>query len=250
MVSPSSGSNTGSPRKAIPKRVRFEVLRRDNYTCRYCRSTENALTLDHVVPNVLGGSDTPDNLVAACRDCNAGKSSSSPDAALVAEVSDDAVRWAAAMKQAADRMGIADEAMESRLVGLAEYWHAAIPRYNHGKPKWRLPSDWRAVIVRLLDAGLPDAVVFDCIDIAVNSRGNVDNAFRYMLGVANNKLSKLQDEAREILAETDQPAPKPDIYWDGYSAGVERWSRSCASHQYYAVSKIVDAEGWAWRAAV
>lgn len=31
---------------AVSKRTRFEVLRRDDYTCRYCRSRENALTID------------------------------------------------------------------------------------------------------------------------------------------------------------------------------------------------------------
>lgn len=64
---------------AVSKRTRFEVLRRDDYTCRYCRSTENPLTIDHVVPEALGGGNDPSNLVAACRDCNAGKSSTSPD---------------------------------------------------------------------------------------------------------------------------------------------------------------------------
>ena len=71
---------------AVTKRTRFEVLRRDNYTCRYCRSTENELTIDHVVPVALGGTDDPDNLVACCRDCNAGKSSTSPGAELVANI--------------------------------------------------------------------------------------------------------------------------------------------------------------------
>ncbi len=60
---------------AVSKRTRFEVLRRDNFTCRYCRSTEGALTIDHVIPVALGGTDDPDNLVAACHDCNAGKGS-------------------------------------------------------------------------------------------------------------------------------------------------------------------------------
>ena len=54
---------------AVSKRTRFEVLRRDDYTCRYCRSTENPLTIDHVVPEALGGGNDPSNLVAACRDC-------------------------------------------------------------------------------------------------------------------------------------------------------------------------------------
>ena len=50
---------------AISKRTRFEVLRRDNYTCRYCRSTESELTLDHVTPVALGGTDEITNLGAA-----------------------------------------------------------------------------------------------------------------------------------------------------------------------------------------
>ena len=39
---------------AVSKRTRFEVLRRDNFTCRYCRSTDNELTVDHVTPVALG----------------------------------------------------------------------------------------------------------------------------------------------------------------------------------------------------
>jgi hypothetical protein len=159
-----------------------------------------------------------------------------PDASLVAQVSDDSVRWAQAMKLAAEQLGIADEAMESRLQGIADYWYDAVPRYNHGKPKWRLPSDWRNVIVGILNAGLPDAVVLDSIDIAVNARGNVDNAFRYMLGVANNKLAKLQEQAQAILA-AQNPQPEPDLgpseYEKGYAAC---WSMPEVSYGTYSLA--------------
>ena len=64
---------------AVTKRVRFEVLRRDNHTCRYCGASapDTTLTVDHVTPVALGGSHDPSNLVAACKDCNAGKASTS-----------------------------------------------------------------------------------------------------------------------------------------------------------------------------
>ena len=86
---------------AVSKRLRFEVLRRDNHACRYCGGSapDVTLTVDHVVPVALGGSDDPSNLVAACRDCNSGKSSVPPDAVLVSDVSQDALRWARAMEQ-------------------------------------------------------------------------------------------------------------------------------------------------------
>jgi hypothetical protein len=57
------------------QRLRFRVLNRDGFTCRYCgRAAPTVeLVVDHVVPRAAGGTDTEDNLVTACVDCNAGK---------------------------------------------------------------------------------------------------------------------------------------------------------------------------------
>lgn len=60
---------------AISKRLRFEILRRDGFKCRYCHAVEVLLTVDHVTPISLGGTDHPSNLVACCDDCNTGKAS-------------------------------------------------------------------------------------------------------------------------------------------------------------------------------
>lgn len=62
-------------RPPIPQSVRFNVLRRDNFQCRYCGrpSPDVTLHLDHVRPYSSGGTDTEDNLVTACQDCNYGK---------------------------------------------------------------------------------------------------------------------------------------------------------------------------------
>jgi hypothetical protein len=89
---------------AVSKRLRFEVMRRDGHACYYCgrKPPEVTLTIDHVVPETLGGSDDPSNLVTACPDCNGGKSSVPADAALVENVADDAVRWAKALEQAVE----------------------------------------------------------------------------------------------------------------------------------------------------
>lgn len=37
---------------AVSKRLRYEILRRDEFTCRYCgrRAPDVQLTIDHVVP--------------------------------------------------------------------------------------------------------------------------------------------------------------------------------------------------------
>lgn len=63
-------------REAISKRLRFEILRRDGSSCRYCgrNAPDVEIQVDHIVPVSLGGTNDLLNLVAACVDCNNGKS--------------------------------------------------------------------------------------------------------------------------------------------------------------------------------
>lgn len=65
----------------VPHRVhvapnRRAVFLRDDHACQYCgRPAEN---VDHVVPRSRGGAHTWDNVVAACRKCNARKENRTP----------------------------------------------------------------------------------------------------------------------------------------------------------------------------
>lgn len=59
-------------RAAIPDRVRQSVYRRDGYRCVTCGTTER-LSLDHIHPWSLGGSDEPSNLQTMCIPCNSRK---------------------------------------------------------------------------------------------------------------------------------------------------------------------------------
>ena len=59
------------------KDVRKAVLSRDQRTCAYC-GDENANSVDHVQPLVVGGDPyNMDNLVACCIRCNSAKGSKS-----------------------------------------------------------------------------------------------------------------------------------------------------------------------------
>lgn len=56
------------------KLSRENVFIRDGYECVYCgESNRKLLTLDHVHPQSLGGKDTWENLVTACKSCNCQK---------------------------------------------------------------------------------------------------------------------------------------------------------------------------------
>ena len=60
-------------RSQLTQAKRFEILKRDNYTCHYCHRTGVVLEVEHVVALCNGGTNDDDNLVAACHDCNQGK---------------------------------------------------------------------------------------------------------------------------------------------------------------------------------
>jgi 5-methylcytosine-specific restriction endonuclease McrA len=59
--------------------TRRGVFARDGYSCQYCGSS--AENLDHVVPRSRGGLHVWENVVAACRRCNAKKMDRTPSEA-------------------------------------------------------------------------------------------------------------------------------------------------------------------------
>ena len=66
-------------RPFAPRRLsKKEVFLRDHYTCQYCGTRSQHLTLDHVVPRRQQGPHTWDNVVAACSRCNLHKAGRTP----------------------------------------------------------------------------------------------------------------------------------------------------------------------------
>lgn len=62
-------------RKSISKKLRFEVYKRDSFTCQYCgrKAPDVVLNIDHIKPVAKGGTNDILNLITSCFDCNNGK---------------------------------------------------------------------------------------------------------------------------------------------------------------------------------
>ncbi len=65
--------------RAINLRLRFIILRRDNFKCKICGQSPATnptieLEVDHIIPWSKGGETVPENLQTLCFDCNQGKS--------------------------------------------------------------------------------------------------------------------------------------------------------------------------------
>lgn len=63
-------------RKNIPNQMRFEVFKRDKFTCQYCggKAPDVVLNCDHINPVAEGGTTDLLNLTTSCFTCNSGKS--------------------------------------------------------------------------------------------------------------------------------------------------------------------------------
>jgi hypothetical protein len=177
-------------------------MRRDNHACRYCGATapDVKLTIDHVTPTTLGGSDDPSNLVTACADCNAGKSATPPDAALVTDVDQRAVKWAQAMQVAIERRAAELAAERGRTEAFDNEWR----RWNAGGEEIPRDPGWRSSVLRLLAAGLDEQFLAEAVGIAMRSRARPGDTWRYFCGVCWREVDRIQAIAREV-ADVDAP---------------------------------------------
>jgi len=68
-------------RKSISKRLRFEVFKRDSFTCQYCgqAAPDVVLHIDHIAPVAGGGDNDILNLITSCESCNLGKGAKTLD---------------------------------------------------------------------------------------------------------------------------------------------------------------------------
>ncbi|MCU1592439.1 MAG: hypothetical protein JWP11_3695 [Frankiales bacterium] len=183
---------------ALSKRLRYEVLRRDRHTCRYCGAAapDTTLSVDHVIPTALGGTDDPTNLVTACADCNNGKSASSPDAPIVADIAADALRWAAAMRRAADIAGRNRELLEQDRRLVDHEWNRWTSPHN-AQPFAR-PDDWPLTVDQFCTIGLDVLDVINAVRDTMLRRG-INDRWAYVCGTLWRELERRQQTARDLL---------------------------------------------------
>ncbi|MFE9432392.1 HNH endonuclease [Streptomyces sp. NPDC006640] len=150
---------------AVSKRLRYEILRRDNHACRYCGATapQAKLNVDHVLPTSLGGGDEPSNLVTACSPCNSGKTSSLPNAEPVADVDQEAFRAAAESKKIA--AAAAEYDPETGMPASWSFWQIQVAMVEDvwqtawcaADPEGPSVADWEALYEQrqhLIDSGV------------------------------------------------------------------------------------------------
>lgn len=178
-------------RKAISKRSRFEVFKRDGFVCQYCGNhpPEVVLEVDHIDPVSKGGTDERDNLITSCFNCNRGKSdvllsiipqSLTDKAKEISEREDQILEYQKIMQERRDRI---DEEIWSVL-------SVIVVENRHGLS---VPKNWYQGTKTFIEK-LGYDQVYDCMEIASAKKPYSKNAaFKYFCGICWNKIKRAQN---------------------------------------------------------
>jgi hypothetical protein len=182
---------TKDRKRSVKQRVRFEVFKRDQFTCQYCGQTPPAVVLevDHIVARADRGSDEPANLITACFDCNRGKGAVPLSARLSLDdvesrrrLLQERVEQAEAYEQMLKERRYAEDAAIDEIVAVYE-------AYFDG---WTLLEGTRQSIRNFLRK-LPKVVVTEAMEMACLRLGYKEKlgrsaVFRYFCGICWRKI--------------------------------------------------------------
>jgi len=188
-------------RKSISKKLRFEIFKRDQFTCQYCgKNPPNAvLEIDHIEPVSKGGTNDEDNLLTSCFDCNRGKSDTELGDVKAVPIARKIERQREIQEQLSEYNDFLLEVREyeNQLIDeIGQYWYNKtakpedIDRYVF--------NEERATSVRNFVKRLPAVEIYDAIDIAfsqIKPNGyGVRDTFKYFCGICWNKIRNGQEE--------------------------------------------------------
>ena len=153
-------------RKTIPKRIRFEVLKRDKFTCQYCgrMSPDVVLEIDHITPVSKGGTNDIMNLITSCKDCNSGKSN--------IELSDDSAikKQQAQLQEMAEKKEQLEMMLKWResLIDLDSQYVDAVDDIFLSRTEWGISEHGKKKVKRWIkDFSLSE--VLDATEIAIDT---------------------------------------------------------------------------------
>jgi hypothetical protein len=211
-------------RKAISKKIRFEIFKRDSFTCQYCGKSapDVILELDHIQPISKNGEDDVFNLITSCFDCNRGKSNN--------ELSDDTViqKRKAQLDQLQERREQLDMMLEWQK-GLSEITSEEVDKISEFwdglTPGWSLNENGKENVRKLIKKfGIPE--VLESMKIAANYYIKISGG-----EAIENSASIAFDKIGGICAnrKTDKTNPEEAMFY--YIRGIVRKRLYCNDMQ-------------------
>lgn len=188
----------------ISKSLRFEVFKRDSFTCQYCgrQTPQTILEIDHIIPKSKGGTDDINNLITSCFDCNRGKGAVPLAVLRIADTRKQEIqRLKERQKQieAYEKFLHEEKVKEEQILQeINDYWAS----FCDGQ--FILNEDGLSSVRRFLTKLTPTEVK-EAISIAANAVEDVEDRFRYFCGVCHNKIAeKAGDTSRHTFRQVQR----------------------------------------------
>ena len=170
-------------RQSLSKSTRFEVFKRDAFTCQYCGRHPPAVVLevDHVIAVSAGGSSDDHNLITSCFDCNRGKG-----AKALGAVALDVSEKAAIARERREQVRAYERLLAKIAAEQDKDVNRVIAAFTAAFEGWTLHDGARPSIRRFLTK-LPPSEVIEAMSEACWRIGR-EKAFRYFCGICWRKI--------------------------------------------------------------
>lgn len=171
-------------RKPVSKKTRFEVFKRDNFTCQYCsqKPPKVPLEIDHIIPVVSGGDNSMVNLITACFDCNRGKGARELTLMPVSTVEKIEL-----MKVAQQQYKEFKKIVAAQKKLMEDAIDEVDNVYNLHFPEWTLSVRFRSQVKRFIEYLGPEECV-ECMEIACSRISDSTKVIKYFCGVCWNRI--------------------------------------------------------------
>lgn len=177
---------------SVTKRQRFDVFKRDDFTCQYCGRTvpEVVLECDHIIPKKEGGTDQNENLVTSCFDCNRGKGKN--------PLSEKKQRIILEGKREIMEQAVAYEEFLLEARKVKGKWLRSVVRY-FVEVSGYAPSRSQEKTLKMFFHKLMPSEIMDSIDITAAMQKNISShdGFRYFCGVCWTKIKAKKGEQED-----------------------------------------------------
>jgi HNH endonuclease len=172
-------------RSPLSKKLRFEIFKRDGFSCSYCGAhpPQVVLEVDHIVPVADGGGDEETNLVTACFSCNRGKAANS-----LSDIPTSLAQRAAEVQEREEQIAGYERVMREYRERLDASAYDILRKFcdHHGREG--IPTNDFLSIKKFIDQlGFHDVV--DSCEIAIAKKPyHYPSCFKYFCGVCWNKI--------------------------------------------------------------
>ena len=196
---------------SVSLKLRFEVFKRDNFTCQYCgrKTPEVILELEHIIPLSKGGTDEFDNLTTSCFECNRGKGVSLLDTILKdRDIHDETILLAEREFQLAEYNHLKKKIRDRENKEIEELKNHFTDQFRDNE--WGYATrEFPHSIVRQCLKTMSYIDIFELIDIAVDitsrdTKGDYHTvaAAKYLTAILRNKLR--EKKAPSTTTETQE----------------------------------------------